>query len=207
VRGQVVVASIVSLADAALPALMAGYTSRFPGIEIHLREGLQSAVKDDVRAGVADFGIGYVDDLPDAFATEALGVETFRLVLRRDHPLAGKPRIKMQALAEVPLVSFPPESHTRRITDAAAAAEGVALRYVLTANRLPTLLGLVGNGVGPAIVPASERPSAKDRVLTSLPLSGPRLSCHFGLMRLRDREPSVATLAFIDMLRTWWRAA
>jgi DNA-binding transcriptional LysR family regulator len=41
-RGQVVVASVFSLADAMLPALVANYGKQFPGIELHLREGLHS---------------------------------------------------------------------------------------------------------------------------------------------------------------------
>ena len=39
-RGQIAVASVVSLAGAGLPSLIADYSRRFPGIELHLREGL-----------------------------------------------------------------------------------------------------------------------------------------------------------------------
>lgn len=45
-RGQIVVTSVVSLANAMLPALLAGYRRRFSGIEVHLREGLHHAVLD-----------------------------------------------------------------------------------------------------------------------------------------------------------------
>jgi|SRR6266849_8388994 DNA-binding transcriptional LysR family regulator len=62
-RGQVVVTSVLSLANAILPALIAGYNRRFPAVEIHLREGLHNAVRDDVRSGLADFG-GRSVDLP-----------------------------------------------------------------------------------------------------------------------------------------------
>src|SRR5258706_331078 len=52
-RGQIIVTSVLSLANAVLPTLIADYNRRFPGIEIHLREGFYSAVRDEVRSGVA----------------------------------------------------------------------------------------------------------------------------------------------------------
>ena len=77
-RGQIVVASVVSLANAVLPTLIADYSREFPGIEVHLREGLHSVVRDEVRGGLADFGIGYIDDVPKSFITENLPAKPSR---------------------------------------------------------------------------------------------------------------------------------
>jgi DNA-binding transcriptional LysR family regulator len=206
-RGQIVVTSVVSLANAMLPTLIAGFSRRFPGIEVHLREGLQGTVRDDVRGGLADFGIGYIDDLPNAFVTEALGVETFHAVLPKGHALTKRRRITIQALAAAPLASFPSESRSRRIVDAAAAAAGLSLNYVVTTNRLPTLHQLVRNGVGLAVVPASERPSPDNRDIVSRPLSGQRLTCPIGIMRLRERELNPAAAEFLLIVRKWLRAS
>jgi LysR family transcriptional regulator, carnitine catabolism transcriptional activator len=137
--------------------------------------------------------------------TEDLGIETFHLVVRRDDVLARRTRIGLPALAEVPFVSFPPESRTRHIVDRVTAAAGLSLRYVTTTNRLPTLHGLVRNRVGLAVVPKSERPSSDDPDLTSLSLVGQGLTCRVGIMRLRDRELSAAAAQFLDVVRTrWW---
>jgi DNA-binding transcriptional LysR family regulator len=97
-RGQITVASVISLAGVVLPGLIADYSRRFPGIELHLREGLHNMVTDEVRNGLADFGIGYVDDAPRSIVTEDLGVETFYLVMRRDHVLARRRRIGLPTL-------------------------------------------------------------------------------------------------------------
>ena len=37
---------------------IAEFNCRFPGIEIYLREGFEDDVKEDVRSGVVDFGVG-----------------------------------------------------------------------------------------------------------------------------------------------------
>jgi len=206
-RGQIIVASVVSLAGAVLPGLVADYSRRFPGIELHLREGLHNMVTDEIRNGLADFGIGYVEDAPRSFVTEDLGVETFHLVMRRDDVLARRTRIGLPALTDVPFVSFPPESRTRHVVDRAAATAGLSFRYVTTTNRLPTLHGLVRNRVGLAVVPKSERPSPDDPDLTSLSLVGQGLTCRVGIMRLRDRELSAAAAQFLTVVRNWWRAS
>jgi DNA-binding transcriptional LysR family regulator len=206
-RGQIAVASVVSLAGAVLPGLIADYSRTFPGIELHLREGLHHMVTDEVRNGLADFGIGYVEDAPRSFVTEDLGVDTFHLVMRRDNALAQRTRIGLPALADVPLVSFPAESRARHVVDRAAATTGLSFRYVTTTNRLPTLHGLVRNRVGLAVVPKSERPPPDDPYLTSLALVGLGLACRVGIMRLRDREWTAAAAQFLDVVRNWWRAS
>ena len=48
-RGQITVASIMSLAHVALPRIIAEYNRHFPGIEIHLREGVHGNVQDSQR--------------------------------------------------------------------------------------------------------------------------------------------------------------
>ena len=206
-RGQIAVASVISLAGVVLPGLIADYSRRFPGVELHLREGLHNMVTDEVRNGLADFGIGYVDDVPRSFVTEDLGIETFYLVMRRDHVLARRTRIGLPALVDVPFVSFPAESRTRRVVDRAAAIAGLSFRYVTTTNRLPTLRGLVRNQVGLAVVLQSERPSPDDPDLTSLSLVGQGLSCRVGIMRLRDRELTAAAAQFLNVVRNWWRVS
>jgi DNA-binding transcriptional LysR family regulator len=206
-RGQIAVASVISLAGAVLPGLIADYSRRFPGIELHLREGLHNMVMDEVRNGLADFGISYVDDAPRSFVTEDLGIETFYLVVRRDHGLAQRTRIGLPALADIPLVSFPAESRTRRVVDRAVATAGLSFRYVTTTNRLPTLRGLVRNRVGLAVVLQSERPSPDDPDLTSISLVGQGLACRVGIMRLQDRELTAAAAQFLDVVRNWWRVS
>jgi DNA-binding transcriptional LysR family regulator len=206
-RGQIVAASVVSLANAVLPTLIANYSRRFPGIEVHLREGLHHAVMDEVRSGIADFGIGYVDDAPKSFVTESLGIETFHVVMPRVSALVRRKTIELRAIADAPLVAFPAESRTRRIVDGAAAAAGLSLQYLMTTNRLPTLHGLVRNGIGLAVVPAGERPSSDDPDLVSRPLTGQRLTCQIGIMRLRERELTPAAAEFLTVVRKWLRVS
>jgi DNA-binding transcriptional LysR family regulator len=200
-RGQIIVASIMSLAHVALPRLIAEYISTSPGIEIHLREGVHGNVQDDVRSGLADFGLGYVVDMPEPFTTESLGAEAFYVVLPSRHRLARAKEIELKALKDATLVSLPTDSRTRRIIDGAAATVRFTFRHAVTVNQFATLYSFVRNGVGLTIVPESARPPAHDPELVSRQLIRPRVSREIGIVRLRGRELTPAAAGLLARVR------
>jgi DNA-binding transcriptional LysR family regulator len=200
-RGQIIVASIMSLAHVALATLIAEYNRRFPGIEVHLREGVQGNVQDDVHSGLADFGVGYVGDLPAPFITESLGAEAFYVVLPSRHRLARTREIELKALKDATLVSLPTDSRTRRIIDRAAATAGFSFRHAVTVNQFATLYSFVRNGVGLTIVPDAARPPTYDRELVSRPLIRPRVSREIGIVRLRERELTPAAGGLLALVQ------
>jgi LysR family transcriptional regulator, carnitine catabolism transcriptional activator len=197
-RGQVIVASLMPLG---MSSVIAEYGRQFPGVEIQLREGFQDDIRDDVRSGLADFGIGELGDLPDSHVTESLGVQDLSVILRDDHPLAHLRQIEFSALKDVALVSFRVGSGARRLVDAAATTAGFTMRHVVTVNLPLTLMNLVAGGVGAAVVPAHRWPPTVHPNVVSRPLVRPRLSSEIGVIRLRDRELSPAAAGLLALVR------
>src|SRR5215211_5981638 len=97
-RGQVIISSIMSVANGKLPRLVSGYRLDHPGIELHVRDGVHGTVIEDVRSGAADFGITYLDDLPDPFVSLRVGSEEFTVVLPKTHDLARKKTLSLSDL-------------------------------------------------------------------------------------------------------------
>jgi LysR family transcriptional regulator, carnitine catabolism transcriptional activator len=197
-RGQVIVTSLVSVP---MSGVVAEYQRRFPGVAIQLREGFQDDVKDDLRSGLADFGIGAIGDLPASHVTESLGVEALCVVLREDHPLAGRRRIAFKALRDVALVSLRPGSAARRLIDAAATAAGFTLRHSVTVGMPTTLMNLVAAGAGIAVVPGRPWRRGTYPALVARPLVEPVLSSEIGIIRLRDRDLSPAAAGLLALAR------
>src|SRR5262244_2054934 len=200
-RGQITIASIMSLAHVALPRIIAEYNRHFPGIEIHLREGVQGNVQDDIHSGLADFGLGYVADMPEPFTTESLGAESFDVVLPLRHRLARAKEIELKALKDATLVSLPTDSRTRRLIDGAAATAGFSFRHAVTVNQFATLYSFVRNGVGLTIVPYGAGPPVADRALVARLLVRPRLSREIGIVRLRGRDMTPAAAGLLTLLK------
>jgi DNA-binding transcriptional LysR family regulator len=202
-RGLVVVSSVMSVAGAVLPRLIARYRADRPGVEIRIRESVHGSVLEDVRSGVADFGIGYVEDLPDFAVGTPLGRETFCVVLPSRHKLAGRRALGLAALSAEPLVALPGDSRTQRSIDAAAATAGVSLRQTVVVTQIATLLSFVAAGVGLGIVPQGAVRGTLSRRLRVVQLE-PQLSRRIGLIALREREPTPAASGLLALLRQEW---
>ena len=203
-RGQVIISSIMSVANGKLPGLVSVYRLDHPGIELHVRDGVHGIVMEDVRSGAADFGITYPDDLPDPFISAPLGKEEFTVVLPRNHELAKKKTLTLSDLKDAPLVSLPSDSRTRRVIDSAASSIGLTLNHVVTVSQFATMLGFVRAGVGLAIAPKSGVAGFLGKELNAVPVRGRPLARDLGLITLKEREPSPAAAGLMSLLRNSW---
>lgn len=204
-RGRVTLACIMSAATGPLPAILAAWAAARPGVEVMLREGVHGTVLQDVRAGAADFGLTYVDDLPDDMAAQPLGRERFVLVASPAHHLAQREgAVSLRDVAGDRLVSFPPESRTRRIIDAAASKAGLTLRHAVTVSQFATMLRLVRAGAGLAIVPGSAVAGPGGEGLFVVPLARPGLTRRIGLVTPKGRAPAPVAAGLLAALRDGW---
>jgi DNA-binding transcriptional LysR family regulator len=207
-RGQIIISSIMSVANGLLPTIVAKYRASRPGIEIILREGVHGTVLEDIRSGTADLGATYVDDVPDFVEAKRVSREVFDVILPRSHPLTKSARrssVTLTELVSFPLVSLPHESRTRRIIDGAASTAGHTLQHVATVTQFATMMSFVRAGVGIAIVPSGAIAGLLGRDIAVLTLTKPRLSRDVGLIWLRERELTPAAQGFAVIFEEVWR--
>jgi DNA-binding transcriptional LysR family regulator len=203
-RGQIIISSIMSVANGKLPRLVSAYRLDHPGIELHVRDGVHGTVIEDVRSGAADFGITYLDDLPDPFLSVRVGREDFTVVLPRSHELARKKTLSLSDLKDLPLVSLPSDSRTRRVIDGAASSAGITLNHVVTVSQFATMLGFVRAGIGLAIAPKSGVASFLGKELSAVPIRGRPLARDLGMITLKEREPSPAATGLMSLIKGAW---
>ena len=126
-------------------------------------------------------------------------------MLPRNHALASKASIGFSDLKDLPLVSLPNDSRTRRLIDNAAASARLALKHVVIVSQFTTMLGFVRAGIGLAIAPKSGVSGLLGKELKALPLRGRPLVRELGIVALRDREPTVAASALIALIQQSWK--
>ncbi len=205
-RGHLVIASLMSIAHSVLPSVIADYRRAYPRIELMVREGVQSSVADEVRAGVADFGIGDMASVPAPLQAEPLQTEACHVVLPRRHRLTARAALRLRDLADESVITMPAESGLRRLIDSAAAGAGLRLNYTITLNQFATIYEFIGHGLGVAIVPASVLPPRRDTLLATRPLHTPRIVRRVGILTRPDRRLSPAADGFLTLLRERYRA-
>lgn len=197
---RLAIASLMSVSHLVLPTALTQFRESYHDVFIEVREGVGSAVQEDVRNGAVDFGIGHLNDAVSGIDTESVLEEAFFAVLRHDHPLAAKEIVQVTDLEGVPMVSMPPESGLRHAIDKAAAAVGVELLHAVVTNQYGSLFGFVANGLGMTIVPASALPSADDTSLVVRALNQ-AITRRIAVMHLANRPLSNASEAFLRVLR------
>jgi len=203
-RGQVILASIMSIAACRLPDILATYRKSRIAVEIYLREGVHGAVIEDVRSGAADFGLTYIEDLPEGLDAEPLGQEAFCVALPKGHRLCAQARVSLSDLHGEPLISLPSNAQTRRIVDGVAVAGGFSLLHAIIVTQSPTMMRLVGAGVGPALVPAGATFGLNDPRIVVRPMSEPQIERRFGIVTLQERALTPAAAGMITVVRDSW---
>jgi DNA-binding transcriptional LysR family regulator len=211
-RGRVCVATYSAFAVNPMPFLVRAYRETRPAVEIKIREGRQFDIIEDVRGGGADFGIGYINSLPDLMESTLLRKEPLYALVPGSHPLAAtkRPRIALGELRDEPLVSGPSESFLRRLIDGGAVAGGFNLHYAVTVDRLLSVLHHVCAGVGIGILPEGCLPPMQwGEGFHAMQVTDPALSVSVGLIMLRGRylTPAASGLASLIRARVGKRSA
>ena len=204
-RGQLIIAGLMSICRYVLPAALVAYRQKYPKMHIHIREGVGVSVHEDIRSGFADFGIGNVTGLNEAIAVEAVSRETCFVVLPRRHPLANRAFVRLKDLAEDEMISVPPDSALRRTIDVVAATQNVTLNYTTVLYQYTSLFDLVTAGLGISIVPASALPVKNPQIVVK-PLR-PAITRQIGILHLAERPLSPASQAFLEIFRPLFAAA
>ena len=200
-RGRLVISSLLSLTHHMVPDALVTYRQENPGVEVHLREGLGAEVFEDVRSGVADFGLGNASALPDDMVAEAVVEEACMALLPAQHALAQSRSVPLNAFAGEPLVSLPLASGLRRLIDGVAGAHGVALNHMTVVEQFGSVFDFVAAGLGLAIVPPSALPRRLRPGLAVRPIIDPAVVRSIGILHLRNRGLTPAAEAFLSGFR------
>lgn len=203
-RGQIVIATLMTIAHGILPTAVARFANRYPSIAVDLREGVQASVLEEVRSGTADFGLGDTTEVGGPLTAERLSETEFRVALPEGHRLLRHRALKMSHLAGERLISMPQESAARNVLDAAGLAEGVRLDTRFTVGQFTTAFRLVSENVGVAIIPETFFAGPYPANVASRPLRAPGAVQRLGIITHRDRAVAPAATAFLKVLRDCW---
>ena len=154
--GRITVGTVQSLpAFVNLPSVLAAFHKRYPQVEVRLIQGGASHLLDKLRNGLLDFAFLPAFDARDDIETRVIACEDLVAV---SHPQADLPNnglLKVDQLSAMPFVDFEPDMGTRRLADQAFECVPGGRRVVFEVSDLGTLLNLVEQGLGVALVPDS----------------------------------------------------
>jgi DNA-binding transcriptional LysR family regulator len=209
-RGEIGELRIGFLGSAAftvvIPRLILTYRQRFPGVRLRIEELTtqeQLAALLEQRLDVAIVRSVQAPDLPPILRATRLLQDSLVVALPAWHRLAevAKP-LSIGALANEPFVMYPRESGTGVYDQIIALCRqaGFAPTVAQEAHAMATIVGLVGAGLGVAVVPESLRGIGANGVVYR-PLKEKAARSAMWLV-LRSHEPSAQAAAFASVAKT-----
>jgi DNA-binding transcriptional LysR family regulator len=173
-EGALSVGFMFAAAYSVLPALTRAYALAFPRVDMKLGESIPTLLLEEVHTGKIDVAIMYPPDVLEGLQSQLVFREPLVAVLPADHALAEAVAIPVEALRDESFIISPRiastfiydtiVSHCRRA--------GFAPRIRLETNFQQTIINLVGQGMGVALVHRSMQSTHADNV-RFVPLQAP----------------------------------
>lgn len=156
-----------------LPALIALFHERYPGIEVHLSQSNARQLLDRLLAAELDLAVLPMGEAPPEIETFKVVSERMVLIAAHGYRGARNGKVRLAELANESFVDFESGWTSRRLVDGAFADAGVMRRTAFEVSDLDTMIALVARGLGLAVVP--KRVAETRRSVAAIEIDGPEI--------------------------------
>lgn len=167
-RSMLTIGAITTAMVDVLPPLIEHFRLTYPDVTISMREIDSVEAVPLLQSGDIDLAFARLEgDLGEGIQSMPLREDRLAVAVHKDHPLAGKSRIRLSSLADEAFVMF-----HRRVSPgyfdgliALCRAAGIAPRIVHEVSSVASQVAFVGCGQGIALVPYAMKKLAPDTVV------------------------------------------
>lgn len=158
-KGEVTIGFMMHAAYGIVPGLARRFMAEHPEVELKLREVVPGTLGEEIAAGRVDAGIMFDAALARGLRRHPVHREQLCLVMPSDHALAATEPVPAGCLEQEAFIATPTETAPalREAILAFCRRAGFAPRIRLEVQLQQTILSLVAEGLGLAIVPYSMR--------------------------------------------------
>ncbi|MHB1536020.1 MAG: LysR family transcriptional regulator, partial [Acidimicrobiales bacterium] len=149
-QGRLALGATPSLTTTVLPAVLAEFHYRYPGIELSLHEAGSPDLVERLEQARLDLALVILPVRQSWVRTTALYEEELVVAVHSGHPLAHRTRVALGELRHVPLVMFREGYDLRVSTLAACRQAGFEPKLALDGGEMDGVLALAGAGLGAA---------------------------------------------------------
>lgn len=155
--GSLAIGFTMCAAYSVVPGYARRFAAKYPDVELSLREVVSNDLAAQVAESRIDAAIVFPQPLRPGLSRRTVVREPLCLVLPRTHPLAARRRVRLGQLADEPFVAADAgvAASLRDAVMAQCARAGFVPAIAMEVQLQQTIVSLVGEGVGVALVPAS----------------------------------------------------
>ncbi|HET97601.1 MAG TPA: LysR family transcriptional regulator [Desulfurivibrio alkaliphilus] len=189
-----------------LPELIGRFKESYPEVLVTVKIANSRQAAELVVQGDCEFGVVGARWNEAVLEWEPLFADELSLVVRHDHPWAGRGEIEPVELAEPPFIDRERESGTRKVMHEILQRHGLEvdkLRVIAEMGSTEAVCQSVKAGIGVAIL---SRQAIRDDLacgsLAEVAIRGVNFTRPFYLVRRRKRQPSPIAALFLDFLKS-----
>ncbi|MFE9657818.1 LysR family transcriptional regulator [Micromonospora sp. NPDC006431] len=196
--GTVRLAFLDSMATSLVPRLLHDFRQQAPRVRVALRQEPGHEILRDLASGVSELAL--ISPRPDGpHGWLPLQRQQLVLVVPAGHRLAERARVRLDEIAEEDFVTVPSGFGFRSLVDELFAAAGATPRVAFESGDLATIEGLVGSGLGVALVPEEFAGASRS---VGVPLVADGAERVVGLTWRTDRVLAPAAARFLEFVRS-----
>lgn len=199
------IACLASVSFRLLPQMISEFNKLHPGVKVVVHDAITADIPRLLASGEAELALTSTTEI-DGFDFRPLMRDPYRLLCRRDHPLAGRDEICWAELHDHTLIAMTPDTAIRRSMDEAFARIGRPADPAYEVARLITVFGMVESDLGVTALPAFNCPQDDTGLLVSRPLVEPLMEQTIGILTPSGRAPAKAAATFLEMMIAWVEA-
>ena len=151
-QGQIAIASTHGIIDAFFPTYIAKFRNEHPKVSFHLTGGVYESVFERVESAAADFGVCYLDSVPDSLTCHELFECGMVLLTRKGNKFFPGNLPTLKELAETPIILFSRTGSMEPYIARRFAQAKLQPNIVLTNNNPVSVKKYVAMGIGAALV-------------------------------------------------------
>ena len=194
--GTVRLAFLDSMSTSLVPRILHDFRQVAPRVRIVLRQEPGHVILRDLASGVAELAL--ISPRPsEPHGWVPLQRQRLVLVVPAGHRLAGRRQARLEELRDDDVVTVPPGFGFRSLVDELFAAAGISPRVSFESGDLATIEGLVGAGLGVALLP---EPFAGTSNTVGIPLAAAGAERVVGLTWRTDRTLAPAAARLLKFL-------
>lgn len=194
------VGAIPTVAPYLLPALIALCRTKYPNLQISIREDFKPQLVRGVLEGELDLAITARPVINKQVAVEPLMAEPLLLVVGKDHPLTTKKHVLASDLAGETFVLLGNASSVTEQVQEFCGDHKIEARVGFRCAQVATVKSLVAIGAGISILPRVTRASADADSLVYIDLAGDSPSRELVIIRHLQRYQTRGVTQFLKLL-------
>jgi DNA-binding transcriptional LysR family regulator len=180
--------------------LFANFRSQYPGVEVELVVHDGRRLEELLRGGEVDLAV-LMHPIPDGFDTQHVRTDPLMVLLPRDHALAGRPSVRMDKLADLPLILFEEGSALNEMIIDACRARGFTPKIAAQSGQVDFILELVAADFGIGFLPRGLAEQRPHRRVACVMLHEPKCKWRISLAWRHGRYLSSAARAWLAHAR------